>query len=90
MDQLQCSGMEESLLECNRFAGLGLHSCDHSQEAGVSCIGKDAVECVCLMLDLGYVTVMPAYIAVCLRLWDTVWSLNIHNVQVTFVSLRRN
>ena len=40
LDQLRCSGTESSLLECDRFAGLGLHSCDHSQDAGVSCIGE--------------------------------------------------
>ena len=40
LDQLGCSGTESSLLQCNRFAGLGLHSCDHSQDAGVSCIGE--------------------------------------------------
>jgi len=40
LDQLRCSGTENSLLECNRFAGLGLHSCDHFQDAGVSCIGE--------------------------------------------------
>ena len=40
LDQLGCSGTENSLLQCNRYAGLGLHSCDHSQDAGVRCIGE--------------------------------------------------
>ena len=40
LDQLRCSGIENSVLECERFAGLGLHSCDHSQNAGVSCAGE--------------------------------------------------
>ena len=41
LDQLHCSGDEPSLLECPRFADLGLYSmaCDHSQEAGVRCPG---------------------------------------------------
>ena len=41
LDQLGCSGTESSLIDCNRFAGLGLHSCDHSQDAGVRCIGEE-------------------------------------------------
>ena len=40
LDQLGCSGVENSLLECERFAGIGLYSCDHSQDAAVSCVGK--------------------------------------------------
>ena len=45
LDSLDCSGTENSLIDCDRYAGLGLHSCDHSEDAGVSCIGKkiDAV-----------------------------------------------
>ena len=37
LDQLHCSGGESSLLDCNRFAGLGLYTCDHLHEAGVRC-----------------------------------------------------
>ena len=40
LDRLDCTGRESSLLQCRRFAELGLYSCDHSQDAGVSCIGK--------------------------------------------------
>ena len=40
LDRLGCSGTESFLLHCNRYAGLGLHSCDHSQDAGVQCIGE--------------------------------------------------
>ena len=39
LDQLHCSGEESSLLECRRFAGLGLYTCDHFHEAGVRCPG---------------------------------------------------
>ena len=45
MDRLDCSGTENFLIDCNRFAGLGLHSCDHSQDAGVSCIGEEINLC---------------------------------------------
>ena len=43
LDELGCTGTETSLLQCNRFTGLGLHSCDHSQDAGVSCRGKENI-----------------------------------------------
>jgi len=44
LDRLGCSGTEDSLLDCDRFAGLGLHSCDHSQDAGVNCTGEILTE----------------------------------------------
>ena len=40
LDQLDCSGTESSLLQCNRFAELGLHSCDHSKDASIRCLGE--------------------------------------------------
>ena len=43
LDKLGCTGTESSLLQCNRFAGLGLHSCDHSQDAGVRCNGEEII-----------------------------------------------
>ena len=39
LDQVKCSGTETSLLSCTRFSALGLHSCDHSLDAGVQCPG---------------------------------------------------
>ena len=41
LDQLQCSGGEQSLLDCPTFTGLGLHRCDHFMDAGVKCQGTD-------------------------------------------------
>ena len=40
LDQLDCSGTERSLLQCRQFAERGLHSCDHSKDAGVRCLGE--------------------------------------------------
>ena len=37
LDQLHCNGDETLLLECDYFADLGLHMCDHSQDVGVFC-----------------------------------------------------
>jgi len=40
LDQLVCSGSETSLLECQSYTPLGLSTCQHSQDAGVRCVGK--------------------------------------------------
>ena len=44
MIQLGCSGSEHSLLQCNQVARqpVGLHTCDHSNDAGVRCIGEES------------------------------------------------
>ena len=41
LDQVQCTGTEESLLSCTHNA-LGIHDCSHFEDAGVSCqaLGK--------------------------------------------------
>ena len=45
LDQLVCSGSETSVLECERHTPLGLPTCDHSQDAGVRCVGKSCTAC---------------------------------------------
>ena len=37
LDQLACRGDEQRVLDCNSF--LGVHTCDHTQDAGIRCIG---------------------------------------------------
>ena len=37
LDQLACRGDEQRVLDCNSF--LGVHMCDHTQDAGIRCIG---------------------------------------------------
>ncbi len=39
LDKLTCSGQESMLLDCDTRTPRGVHSCDHSQDAGVKCIG---------------------------------------------------
>ena len=36
LDDVQCSGQEERLEHC-RHLGIGVHNCDHSDDAGVAC-----------------------------------------------------
>ena len=50
---LGCTGTEETLLACPPANRLGLHSCDHTEDAGVRCVGKgesfDFFITVCVM-----------------------------------------
>lgn len=39
LDNLACIGSETAILDCPRGV-LGLHQCDHSQDAGVQCFGR--------------------------------------------------
>ena len=38
LDQVNCDGTESSLISCSS-SGVGVHSCDHSRDAGVRCQG---------------------------------------------------
>ena len=40
LDQLNCDGSEERLIECRTIRPTGLYDCSHSEDAGVRCIGK--------------------------------------------------
>lgn len=40
LSNLDCSGFEDSLESCNS-AGWFKHTCDHSEDAGVECLGND-------------------------------------------------
>ena len=40
LSSLACDGSETSLLDCHAFAEIGIHKCLHSQDIGVTCIGK--------------------------------------------------
>ena len=39
LDQLQCVGSEQSLLECEMERDVGLHQCGHSMDVHVRCAG---------------------------------------------------
>lgn len=38
LQNLACAGVESTVLDCPQSV-LGLHECDHSQDAGVQCFG---------------------------------------------------
>jgi len=38
LDELRCIGNETNLLECQNN-GVGVHNCQHNEDAGVICIG---------------------------------------------------
>ena len=42
LDNVICRGNEPSLLECN-INPVGVHNCDHSEDAGVRCNGINAI-----------------------------------------------
>ena len=42
MDNVQCTGEEESLLDC-RHRGIGIHSCRHYEDASVLCYNGEYV-----------------------------------------------
>ena len=39
LDNVRCRGTESSLLNCANN-GIGVHNCDHSADAGVTCSGN--------------------------------------------------
>ena len=42
LDDLDCSGSESSLFDCPSDSPVLVHDCDHSEDAGVRCLCKDA------------------------------------------------
>ena len=51
-DELHCSGLESNILECESFQPLGLHRCDHGDDAGVMCSGRKPQLCIYSALSI--------------------------------------
>ena len=39
LDRVSCRGDEQTLFNCSH-RGVGIHSCTHSEDAGVMCLGN--------------------------------------------------
>ena len=39
LSQLECSGQEQSLLDCSSGLPVGLHQCDHAADVALQCLG---------------------------------------------------
>ena len=50
-DEVQCTGAERSLGQCSFITD---HDCDHSEEAGVICIGKLLYVCYYCLTEIQY------------------------------------
>lgn len=50
LDDVKCSGHEQYLVDCNH-SPIGVHDCDHSEDAGVVCIslGLSHANTVCIL-----------------------------------------
>ena len=40
LDNVECSGNESMLVDCMRSSSIGVHNCQHNDDAGVKCQGK--------------------------------------------------
>ncbi|XP_052224226.1 neurotrypsin-like [Dreissena polymorpha] len=51
LDDVQCDGSETSVMSC-RHSGVGIHNCDHTEDAGVICSPKNINEFTELRVEL--------------------------------------
>ena len=42
LDELSCFGNETALIDC-QHPGVGVHNCEHIEDAGVICIGESQI-----------------------------------------------
>ena len=54
LDDVQCAGTEDSLLNCPRRE-LGVHDCNHYEDAGVRCRGEKYRICEIVMMISTYI-----------------------------------
>ena len=47
LDNVVCTGSESHLANCSH-RGIGIHSCNHFEDAGVRCIGEYAIKLYCV------------------------------------------
>ena len=54
MDDVECRGDETNLDDCTH-SGVGIHNCDHSEDAGVICL-QQGIVCVLISIQCILVT----------------------------------
>ena len=50
LDQLHCTGDENSLSECDMYTEPGMHMCGHQHDVGVICQRKLMYTCIMIIL----------------------------------------
>ena len=50
LDELRCSGMEDSLLNCNH-GGVGTHNCEHPEDVGIICMRSQGIMTITELFD---------------------------------------
>ena len=63
LDNVACRGNETSLLNCSH-AGIGVHNCDHTDDAGAACYCKISLSSLSLHLSPSLLPSLP--IATCI------------------------
>ena len=80
LDDLQCSGEEESLFSCSHI-GIGQHNCGHSEDAGVTCSnGKKHCVYKCVQNTVLVVSVESCIINSCTIFMNT--CMYMYNVMI--------
>ena len=52
LDQVNCIGSEANILQCDMSSPIGAHMCDHTQDAGIRCEGRNYINIICVILKL--------------------------------------
>ena len=85
LDEVDCSGTELKLLNCKLYSPVGLHSCDHSQDAGVFCQGKANIGlCICKHISSGEVSYFSPWFHSSLVMYHSMPSSSLSSFKSSF------
>ena len=74
LDQVNCIGSEANILQCDMSSPIGAHMCDHTQDAGIRCEGRNYINIICVILKLYQGNLMVPLMYVCLHYYHG-WTL---------------